>query len=204
MWTGAPAGRAVESLYGEGFGFRRARLLGKSLDLRHIDEAVVRHHDADPARQFEHREFVLRDGGEAGGRKLHDPRPAHAVCGNGQAAGCFHHGGELQLHTGQRKPQRGLGRTIIITITITTIIMMMAVIFPGIAPERLNHKRAGKIGAEDGEKEEFAVRVHVGELREIVAQMPFGKEVRKERRHAARHGAQGRHEPAGAALEREA
>ena len=44
---GRSPGRAVEALYGEGFGLRRARLFGKSLDLRHIDEAVVRHHDAD-------------------------------------------------------------------------------------------------------------------------------------------------------------
>ena len=51
------------------------------------------------------------------------------------------------------------------------------------------HKRAGKIGAEDREKEEFALRVNVGELRQIVAQMTFGKQVRKERWHPARYGA---------------
>src|SRR5260370_40400078 len=81
---------------------------------------------------------------------------------------------------------------------------MMGIIFLDIALKGLDDERAGKIGAENSEEEEFALRVNIGKLREILAQVTFGKEVRKERRHAARHRAQGRDEPAGAALEREA
>ena len=50
----------------------------------------------------------------------------------------------------------------------------------------LDDKRAGKIGAEDGEEKEFALGIHVRALCEIVAQMPFGQKVREEGRHAAR------------------
>src|SRR5260370_25122536 len=81
---------------------------------------------------------------------------------------------------------------------------MMGIIFLDIALKGLDDERAGKIGAENSEEEEFALRVNIGKLREILAQVTFGKEVRKERRHAARHRAQGRDEPPRAALEREA
>ena len=175
---------------------------GQSLDLRHFDETVVRYYDARAAREFEHGKFILGDGGEAGGGKLDDPRSSHAPSRNGQASGCFHDGGELQLNAGKREPEHGLTRAIIMAIGIITI--MMGIIFLYIAVKGLDDERAGKIGTEDSEEEEFALRVNIGKLREILAQVPFGKQVRKERRHAARHRAQGRDEPAGAALEREA
>src|SRR5438132_8993539 len=97
-----------------------------------------------------------------------------------------------------REPEHGLTRAIIRAIGITNI--MMGIIFLYIARKGLDDERAGKIGAENSEEEKFALRVNIGKFREILAQVPFGKQVRKERRHAARHQAQGRDEPAGAAL----
>ena len=44
--NGLAAGDAVEALYGESLASRRTRLFGQSLDLRHFDEAVIRHDDA--------------------------------------------------------------------------------------------------------------------------------------------------------------
>src|SRR5207302_9639169 len=200
--NGRSSCRAVESPHGESLAPRRARLLGEPLDLRHFDETVVGYHDTRAAREFEHSKFILGDGGEAGGGKLDDPRPSHAPSRNGQASGCFHHGGKLPLNAGKREPEHGLTRAIIRAIGITNI--MMGIIFLYIARKGLDDERAGKIGAENSEEEKFALRVNIGKFREILAQVPFGKQVRKERRHAARHQAQGRDEPAGAALEREA
>ncbi len=128
---------------------------------------------------------------------------SHATSRNGQASGCFHDGGELQLNAGEREPEHSVARAIIIAIGITTI-MMMTIIFLCITLKRRDDECTGKIGTENREEEEFALGIHVGKLREILAQVPFGKQVRKERRHAARHGAQGRHEPTGAALEGQA
>src|SRR5690242_17812301 len=70
--------------------------------------------------------------------------------------------------------------------------------------KRCNDKRAGKVGAEHGKEEEFALRIDDRALGEIVAQVTFGEKVRKERWHAARRGARLCHEPASAALEGEA
>src|SRR5260370_3705793 len=79
-------------------------------------------------------------------------------------------------------------------------IIMVGMVLRGIALKRRDDKRSGEVGAEDREEEEFALGIHVGKLCEILAQVAFGKQVRKERRHAARHRAQGRNESAGAAL----
>src|ERR1700677_692307 len=193
--------RAVKALHGESLNSRRARVFGESLDLRDFDETVVRYYDTRAAREFEHGKFILGDGGEAGRGKLDDPRSSHAPSRNGQASGCFHDGGELQLNAGKREPEHGLMRAIIIAISITTIMMTVVLC---IALKGRDDERAGKIGAEDREEKEFALRVNIGKLGEILAQVPFGKQVRKKRRHAARHRAQGRDEAAGAALEREA
>ena len=71
-------------------------------------------------------------------------------------------------------------------------IIMMGIVLLGIALKRRDDKRSREIGAEDREEEEFAFGIHGGKLCEILAQVPFGKQVRKERQHAARHRAQGR------------
>ena len=70
--------------------------------------------------------------------------------------------------------------------------------------KRRNDKRAGQVGAEDGEEEEFALGIYVRSLGEIVAQVAFGQKVGEEDRNTASHGTEGRYEPAGAALEGEA
>ena len=73
-----------------------------------------------------------------------------------------------------------------------------------LAVKRCDHERARKIGAQDGQQEEFSLRIHFREFREVFTQVSLGQQVREERRHAAGHGAQSCHKPAGAALEREA
>src|SRR5580658_2480428 len=73
-----------------------------------------------------------------------------------------------------------------------------------LAVKRCDLERARKIGAQDGQEEEFSLRIHFREFREVFTQVSLGQQVREERRHATGHGAQSRHQPAGAALEREA
>src|ERR1700728_790816 len=75
---------------------------------------------------------------------------------------------------------------------------------PLVILKRRNDKRAGQVGAEDGEEEEFALGIYVRALGEIVAQVAFGQKVGEEDRNPASHGTEVRYEPAGAALEGEA
>src|SRR5207302_5298796 len=108
-----------------------------------LDDSERRHGDANAARELKHYEFVLRNGGKPGRGKLHNPGPAHAVGRNTQAAGSFHDGGKLQLYAGQRKAHRG------------TVLMIAAgggVAIMRMALKRADDKRAGKVGAQDGQQ----------------------------------------------------
>ena len=73
-----------------------------------------------------------------------------------------------------------------------------------IALKRADDERAGQVGAEDGEQKEFSFGLDVCKFRQISAQMPFGKQIRKDGRYAARDRTQGCDEPARATLERQA
>src|SRR5438034_11275130 len=70
--------------------------------------------------------------------------------------------------------------------------------------KRAEDEGAGQVGAEDGEQKEFSFGLDVCKFRQISAQMPFGKQIRKDGRYAARDRTQGCDEPAGATLERQA
>jgi hypothetical protein len=100
--------------------------------------------------------LILGDGGEADGGKLDDPRPFHATRRNSQASGCFHDGGELQLNAGEREPEHSVARAMVIAIGITSIICLC------ITLKRRDEDCTGKIGTENREEEEFALRIHVG------------------------------------------
>ena len=76
--------------------------------------------------------------------------------------------------------------------------------FPRLAFKRRHNKRAGKIGAQDGEQEEFALGINLRKLRKAFTQAAFGQQVREERRQTAAHGAQSCQKPADAVLERKA
>ena len=70
------------------------------------------------------------------------------------------------------------------------VLIMMSLGRLRLALKRRDDQRAGKIGAEDGEEEEFALGIHVRALGEVLAQMSFGQKVREEGRHTPRHGAE--------------
>src|ERR1035438_9897305 len=73
-----------------------------------------------------------------------------------------------------------------------------------LAFKRCDHKRAGKIGPQNCEQEKFSIGIHFRESCEVFTQVSLGQQVREERRHTAGHGVQSCHQPASAALEREA
>ena len=62
--------------------------------------------------------------------------------------------------------------------------------------QRLNHERAGQVGAEHGQKKEFALRLDARARGQVVAQMPFRQQVRKEGGKAHRYGARRHDDPA--------
>ena len=91
------------------------------------------------------------------------------------------------------------------------IVVMMIIFFLllrsdllALAFKRCDHKRAGKIGAQDAQQEEFSIGIHFREACEVFPQVSLGQQVRKEWRHTAGNGVQSCHQPAGATLEREA
>ena len=124
---------------------------------------------------------------EAGGGQLDDPRSSHPICRDGQATGGFLDGGEFQLHPGEKKTQR-LFAAMAMFVLVALVMMIVMSLGLRLAFKRLNDARAGKVGAEHGEKEEFAFGIHVRARGEIFAQLAFRKKVREER-HAAPRGA---------------
>src|SRR5579883_2966756 len=198
--NGLATRQSVEPLHGQRPAFHCMRLFGQSFDARYIYELVFRDGDADPAGQFHHGEFILGNRLVAGRRQLDNPRSAHPVHRNGQAARGLHDGREFQLHSRERKAQRFFA----VALAVLIVMVMMSFLPPRLTLKRCNDKRAGKVGAEHGEEEEFAIGIDARALGEIVAQGTFGEKIREVRWYAARRGARLCHEPASAALEGEA
>src|SRR5437588_1535460 len=96
-------GRTVKALYDKRLPFHPRGCFWQTPDVTDGNEADLGDCDADGARQFKHDVFVLGYSLELCGWQLDDPGPADTVSRDGQTAGRFHDGGELQLHTGKRK-----------------------------------------------------------------------------------------------------
>src|SRR2546427_313906 len=116
-----PPGRTVKALYNKRRSLHPGRLFGQTPDVTDGNEADLGHGDAYGPRQLEHDKFVLRHGPELCGGQLDDPGPTHAVSWDGETAGRFHDGGELQLHTGERKPQQA----IIVAVTLRLLLVLL-------------------------------------------------------------------------------
>ena len=72
------------------------------------------------------------------------------------------------------------------------------------ALKRADDKRAGKVGAQDGQQKKPTIGLDVGKPCQIGAQMSFRQQVGEEWRHAERDRTQGSDQPPGTALERQA
>jgi len=68
------------------------------------------------------------------------------------------------------------------------LVMVLKGDFLCLAFKRRDNKRAGKIDAERGEQEEFALVINLRELGEVFTQISFGQQIREERRHTAGTG----------------
>jgi hypothetical protein len=106
LHVNAPAGgRAVETLDGQRVALGACGIFRQAVNFFDGNQSDCRYGDADGACQLQHDELIFGYGGELRGWQLDDPRSAHAVGGNGQPAGGLHHGGELELNSGEGKMQ---------------------------------------------------------------------------------------------------
>jgi hypothetical protein len=97
------------------------------------------------------------------GWQLDDPGSTHAIRGNGQSARGFHDRRELQLHTSQGKAQHPFAGMSVVRMIIFFLLVLSDLPAPGV--NRCDHERARKIGAQDGQQEEFSLRIHFREFR---------------------------------------
>ena len=92
---------------------------------------------------------------------------------DGQTARCLHDSGELQLHTGKRKPQHAIVAAVIPTLLIVLLQL------DGVAAGRegCDSDGAGKIGAEHCQQKEFSLGLHARLFGQVGAQVSFGQQV---------------------------